>query len=138
MINTPIAPKRARARALANAAAHTAEKLYVSAYKALSNGQSHDAMRTFLLMTGIVPFDARAWVGLGASLEQQGKWQRALGVYALGRTLAPTSVYCKLGEARVLAKLGRHNQAQCVLDTAEAHANHTHELELVSQLRAEL
>ncbi len=54
-------------------ATHTTEKLYATAYKALGDGDSECAQRTFMLMAGTAPFDARAWVGLGASLEQQGK-----------------------------------------------------------------
>lgn len=127
-----------RARAAYKAATSRSEKLYATAYKALGEGHSEVAQRTFLLMAGVVPFDARAWVGLGVSLEQQGKWQRALGVYTLGRSLAPTSVYCRLGEARVLAKLGRHVQAQCVLDSAAVQANHAQELQLIESMRGEL
>lgn len=127
-----------RSTATPNAARDTAEKLYATAYHALGEGHSEIAQRTFMQMAGVVPFDARAWVGLGASLEQQGQWKRALGVYTLGRSLAPTSVYCKLGCARVLAKLGRLTQAQCELDAAEVHANHSYELQLIDRLRAEL
>lgn len=138
MTKRALVTARARSRALENTASHTAEKLYATGYEALGHGNSDVATQTFLLMAGVVPFDARAWVGLGTSLEQQGKLQRALGVYTLGRTLAPASVYCKLGEARVLGKLGQHSRAQSVLDVAATHANHTHELQLIERLRGEL
>jgi hypothetical protein len=137
MTHIPMLSSRTRAR-LASQAQHTAEKLYANGYVALGDGNSELAMRSFMLMTGVAPYDARAWVGLGASLEQQGKWKRALGIYTFGRSLVPASVYCKLGEARVLARLGQSMQAQRVLDCAEVHANHAYELGLIERLRGEL
>lgn len=142
MNSTTLMTKTSRSNATSHAARDatrdTVEKLYATAYHALGQGDSETAQRAFLHMAGIVPFDARAWVGLGASLEQQGKCKQALGVYTFGRSLAPTSIYCKLGCARVWAKLGNHTRAQCELDAAEAHANHQYELQLIDRLRAEL
>lgn len=115
-----------------------AETLYATGFKALSEGYSKEAQKCFALMAGVAPLDARPWVGLGASFEQQGNFKGALGMYTFGRTVNPKSLHCKLGEARMLAKTGKYHQAQNVLDTAAALANHVEELELVERLRGEL
>lgn len=115
-----------------------AETLYATGFRALSEGFSKEAQKCFSLMVGVAPFDARPWVGLGASFEQQGNWKRALGMYIFGRTMNPDSVHCKLGEARMLAKTGEHQKAESVLDVAEAQANHMDEVKLVERLRGEL
>lgn len=115
-----------------------AETLYATGFRALSEGFSKEAQKCFALMAGVAPFDARPWVGLGASFEQQGNWKSALGMYTFGRSVNPTSLHCKLGEARMLAKTGEYHEAQNVLDTAEAHANFTEEVQLVERLRGEL
>jgi Flp pilus assembly protein TadD len=115
-----------------------AETLYATGFRALSEGFSKEAQKCFALMAGVAPFDARPWVGLGASFEQQGNWKGALGMYTFGRSVNPTSLHCKLGEARMLAKTGEYHAAQNVLDTAEAHANLAEEVQLVERLRGEL
>ena len=95
-----------------------AETLYATGFRALSEGYSTQAQKCFALMAGVAPFDARPWVGLGAAFEQQGAWQCALGMYTFGRSVNPSSIHCKLGEARMLAKTGNFDQARCVLDGA--------------------
>lgn len=122
----------------ASDAKSVAETLYATGFHALSEGFSKEAQKCFALMAGVTPFDARPWVGLGASFEQQGNWKGALGMYTFGRTVNPSSLHCKLGEARMLAKTGEYHKAQCVLDTAEAQANHLDEVALVERLRGEL
>lgn len=120
-----------------NAGAVT-ETLYATAFKALTEGFVREAQRCFALMAGVAPFDARVWVGLGASFEQEGNWKRALGMYTFGRTVSPKSLHCKLGEARMLARTGSYRTAQSVLDVAESQANERYELELIERMRGEL
>jgi Flp pilus assembly protein TadD len=115
-----------------------AETLYATGFRALSEGFSKEAKKCFALMAGVAPLDARPWVGLGASFEQQGDWKGALGMYTFGRSMNPASVFCRLGEARMLAKTGKYHEAQCVLDMAEANANLAEEVQLVERLRGEL
>lgn len=114
------------------------EALYAGAYHALGEGRASDAQKQFAMMVGAAPFDVRAWVGLGASLEQVGKYQRALGVYLMGTKLVPASVYCKLGQARSLFKLGKRHEAWRVLDQAELLCNSVEEVRLIDQMRGEL
>lgn len=115
-----------------------AETLYATGFRALSEGYSKEAQKCFALMAGVAPFDARPWVGLGAAFEQRGEWKCALGMYTFGRSVNPASIHCKLGEARMLAKTGDYNRAQCVLDSASAEANHLADVELVERMRGEL
>ncbi len=115
-----------------------AERLYANAYAALGEGRTQDALQHFILMTGVAPFDERAWVGLGASLEQKGETRRALKAYESGVSAAPHSVFCKLGQARTLFQLGEVQKAHRLLDQAEVDANATTEVQLIDQLRGEL
>ncbi len=119
-------------------AARATEALYAGAYSALGEGRATEAQRQFAMMVGVAPFDVRAWVGLGASLEQAGMHQRALGVYLVGAKLVPTSVYCKLGQARTLFKLGKTHEALRVLDAAELATNEEQDVRLIDQMRGEL
>jgi Flp pilus assembly protein TadD len=117
---------------------YVAETLYATGFRALSEGFSKEAQKCFALMAGVAPFDARPWVGLGASFEQQGNWTGALGMYTFGRSVNPSSLHCKLGEARMLARTGDYHKAQNVLDVAAANANYADEVRLVERLRGEL
>ncbi len=115
-----------------------AERLYANAYAALRDGRTAEALSAFALMTGVVPRDHRAWTGLGASLEQHGDTERALAAYTVGVSASPASVFCKLGKARTLYRLGRVQEAQRVLDQAEVDANEVSEVKLIDQMRGEL
>lgn len=115
-----------------------AERLYANAYAALSEGRGHDASKSFSLMAAVVPKDERCWIGLGASLEQIGSTERALHAYTTGCRLVPGSVFCKLGQARTLAKLGQLARALQLLDRAELDANEVTEVQLIDRVRGEL
>jgi hypothetical protein len=56
----------------------------------------------------------------------------------MGTKLVPASVYCKLGQARTLFKLGQRHEAWRVLDQAELLSNTIEEVRLIDHMRGEL
>ena len=112
-----------------------AERCYASAFGALATGDTPDAERLFALMAILLPRDERPWVGLAIARERRADWQAAAGLYEVGSTLVPTSVWCRLGRARALRQLGRLGEAERSLDQAEELADSEPLFAAVSQER---
>lgn len=114
------------------------ERLYASAYKALTEGDLTNAQRMFGLMAAMGTSDERVWIGLGTIREKKNDTQRAATVYQLGTVFAPSSVWCHLALGRTLGRLGQHNKALCALDKADELADNPQIQSAIDAVRAAL
>ncbi len=114
-----------------------ADILYASGHDALVDERRNEALNHFSRLTQVCPRDERGWLGVGACMEQAGDNQRACVAYSFGSVLAP-SLFCHLGQARTLAKLGRRREAERALDAAELLAEGTAQVALVEEVRGGL
>jgi regulator of sirC expression with transglutaminase-like and TPR domain len=121
-----------------NQIAERAEQLYASGFNALAENKTEAAQRCFGLMLALSPLDERPWAGLGAAREQLEDFHVAAGLYKLGSSVAPKSIYCKLGEARSRARLGEHHAALQLLDQAELLAEDSRALAAIEEIRGDL
>ncbi len=114
------------------------EVVYATAYKALMSDDLTHAAGMFGILATLAPQDERAWVGLAAVRERKQSWDAAAALYRIGRSLNPRALWCFVGEARVLARLGKLARAHRLLDKARASTHDDAGLRLIEAVRSEL
>jgi hypothetical protein len=122
-------PDVARTRAL--------DALYATGHWLLSRDRVHDAASVFRGMAVLAPDDERPWLALGACHEALKQTQLALDVYAAGQTLTRPAVRSRLARARILTLLGRDDEADESLVSAEEIAHRVGDDELVALVSQE-
>lgn len=88
------------------------EGLYAAGHRLLEASRPADAARIFRAMLACAPYDERGWVALGTCHEKLAQNDIALELYGAGHALCVRGVRCALARARLLAALGRDEQAE--------------------------
>jgi hypothetical protein len=122
-------PDATRARAL--------DALYATGHWLLSRERVRDAASVFRGMALLAPDDERPWLALGACHEALKQAELALDMYAAGQTLTRPAVRSRLARARVLAGLGRDDEAFDVRVSAEEVAESLGDEGLLALVSAE-
>lgn len=122
-------PEATRARAL--------DALYATGHWLLSRERVGDAASVFRGMAVIAPDDERAWLALGACHEALKQAVLALDMYATGQALCRPGVRSRLARARLLAQLGRDEEANDARESAENAAEVAGDEDLVALASAE-
>jgi tetratricopeptide (TPR) repeat protein len=105
--------------------------LYATGYWLLSVDSPRAAVDVFRTMIVVAPADERGWLGLGQVHEQLDGPETAVRLYAVACRAAPTSSRCHVARARLLARLGRKDEALSELDSAQEIAEALHDQELI-------
>ncbi|MEZ4228632.1 MAG: hypothetical protein R3B89_05685 [Polyangiaceae bacterium] len=95
------------------------ERSYAQGYAALAAGDSSLASRFFFAQIAFKHTDERAWIGLGAALEQAEQPLKAAACYRMGLRFIPSSAWLGFALGRVLKALDRPKEADEVLCRAE-------------------
>lgn len=95
------------------------EALYFTAFGCYNQGKFEDATGYFRLLTTADPKTKKHWMGLGASLQMQKKFQRAIEAYEVAVALEPSDPYVHFHAAHCLQSLGNTKDALFALDCAK-------------------
>jgi tetratricopeptide (TPR) repeat protein len=114
-----LATTQSRASSEAETRARGLEALYATGHWLLSRERIHDAASVFRGMAVLAPDDERAWLALGACHEALEQLDLALSMYGTGQALSRPAVRSRLARARVLASLGRDEEAHAARASAE-------------------
>jgi tetratricopeptide (TPR) repeat protein len=125
----PPSPEATRARAL--------EALYATGHWLLTNDRARDAASVFRGMIVLAPEDERGWLALGACHEALKQTQLALDIYGTSQAMNRSAVRSRLARARVLAGLGRDDEAALAWASAEEIANAIGDADLVALVSLE-
>jgi Flp pilus assembly protein TadD len=126
---SPGSPDATRVRAL--------DALYATGHWLLSRDRVHDAASVFRGMAVLAPDDERPWLALGACHEALKQSQLAIDMYSTGQTLSRPAVRSRIARARVLVQLGRDDEAEGVLASAEEAAERFGDDGLIALVSAE-
>jgi Flp pilus assembly protein TadD len=126
---TPSFHDASRARAL--------DALYATGHWLLSRDRVTDAASVFRGMAVLAPADERAWLALGACHEALRQTSLALDMYGTGQALSSPAVRSRLARARLLAELGRDEEATDARESALEAAEVAGDDELVALASAE-
>ena len=122
-------PEATRTRAL--------DALYATGHWLLSRERVGDAASVFRGMAVLAPEDERVWLALGACHEALKQTVLALDMYATGQALCRPAVRSRLARARLLAQLGRDEEATVARESAEDVAEAVGDDDLVALASAE-
>jgi hypothetical protein len=104
----------------------TVEAIYATAHWLLARERPADAAKVFRVMLQVAPRDERGWLGLGECHERIDQVRIAAELYGAGSVIAggarSVSVRCLLARARMMSRLGRCEEIEWILDTAEQAA----------------
>jgi hypothetical protein len=104
----------------------TVEAVYATGHWLLTRERAADAAKVFRVMLQIAPRDERGWLGLGECHERIDQFRIAAELYGAGSVIAggarSVSVRCLLARARMMSRLGRCEEIEWILDTAEQAA----------------
>ena len=99
--------------------------IYSAAVRFYARERWSEAGELFRWLVHARPEQARGWIGLAACHEGMGDDERALALYQLASTAAAPNANRKRARlylARLLVKLGRHDEARAELDALERDA----------------
>jgi hypothetical protein len=117
------------------------EAIYAAAHWLLTRERARDAAKVFRFLLQLAPRDERGWLGLGECHERIEQPRIAAELYGAGSVIAgrpgSVSVRCLIARARMMAKLGRNQDVQWTLDTAERAAVEQGDAQLVELVVAE-
>jgi type III secretion system low calcium response chaperone LcrH/SycD len=88
------------------------ETMYAKAHQLYSMEQYEDAGKVFGFLCTNNPYDLRFMLGLGASLQMQGKWQDAIGSYTMCVALNMEDPVPVFHIAECLSALGQVDDAK--------------------------
>lgn len=103
----------------------TAADLYSMAYYSYQGGRYEDAENFFRLLTSMDIPTPKIWMGLGAALQMQKKYQEAIDAYSAAALLEEGEMnpYPHAYAADCLHKLGDQQRARLALNSARQIAN---------------
>jgi len=95
------------------------EGLYACGHALFTQQRWSDAAGVFRAMVVSAPSDERGWLALGMCHEAAGHIAIALEMWSVAMQAGP-AVRCAIARAKVLRELGRDDEADVVLEAAQA------------------
>lgn len=115
------------------------EMLYADAFQFYQKNLFSESCELFRLLVLIDPFVEKYWLGLGATLQMDGRYEEALKSYGVVACLDETSPYPYYYSAECLEKLNRSEESKDALKKAYAYASSSPKYgDLLQSLRKEI
>ena len=99
------------------------ESSYAQAYALYQAGHAQKAADIFRGLCSLFPSEARFWFGLGASLQENREYRKALYAWAMNALIDPANPYPHFHAAQCLISLEQISDAKRAIHEAKTRSN---------------